>query len=449
MPRLIGLVPTGGKTRIPVWSSGLPMVKGSSSFSGGDGTCRAARGRGRAADGCGPPDAGVSVAPAEAVCPGAGMITGRRAPGAVAAPSSSAGAGRSSRSTAVARSATSAPITVRTTAPMASIVTRFTLAAAGVSVARTPSASVRTGSRGWLAMRFAGYIRAAFSRPQAGYRAPSRRCRHPAGASPFPHLPPDHRRAGRGESGLSPAHGARGNADRRRRLHAARARAHPPLARGAARRRLAHRARRASVRAGRRPTPRAPSQGPPARGAARVDRRRDTVVASASRARGDVHPPIPRSAHRRSGDPRSSRVERGLGGTPARTHPVAVWAQARAALPPWRWYHVVWKFVVFALAPTAVLFNAHQHIAYGGSLGQYYLEGPGAYVRTFALYWLSVSLDLVLWAAVWRALAEGVALVMALVAPSHAARVRRAIEFACRLLYYAGAPALVAARFLA
>ena len=83
------------------------------------------------------------------------------------------------------------------------------------------------------------------------------------------------------------------------------------------------------------------------------------------------------------------------------------------------------------------------------SLGQYYLEGPGAYVRTFALYWLSVSLDLVLWAAVWRALAEGVALVLALVAPSRAASVRRAIEIACRLLYYAGAPALVAARFLA
>jgi hypothetical protein len=138
-----------------------------------------------------------------------------------------------------------------------------------------------------------------------------------------------------------------------------------------------------------------------------------------------------------------------LGGTRARTHPVAVWAQARAALPPWRWYHVVWKFVLFALAPTAVLFNAHQHIAYGGSLGQYYLEGPGAYVRTFALYWLSVSLDLVLWAAVWRALAEGAALVLALVAPSHAASGRRAIEIACRLLYYAGAPALVAARFLA
>jgi hypothetical protein len=39
--------------------------------------------------------------------------------------------------------------------------------------------------------------------------------------------------------------------------------------------------------------------------------------------------------------------------------------------------------------------------------------------------------------------------VMALVAPSHAARVGRAVEVACRVLYYAGAPGLVAARFLA
>jgi apolipoprotein N-acyltransferase len=159
----------------------------------------------------------------------------------------------------------------------------------------------------------------------------------------------------------------------------------------------------------------------------------------------------------RSGAPLAERLEirdplalcEALGETPASAHPVAVWAQARAALPPWHWYHLAWKFVLFALAPTAVLFNAHQHIAYGGALGQYYLEGPGAFARTFALYWLAVSLDLVLWAAVWRTLAEGVALVMALVAPSHAARVRRAVEVACRVLYYAGAPGLVAARFLA
>jgi hypothetical protein len=135
--------------------------------------------------------------------------------------------------------------------------------------------------------------------------------------------------------------------------------------------------------------------------------------------------------------------------TPAAArHPIVVWAHARAASPPWRWPHLLWKFAGFALAPTAVLWNAHQHIAYGGTLGQYYLEGLGPYVRTFAVYWLTTSVYLILWASVWRALGEGVALAAAVVAPSHAARVRRAVEFACRLLFYAGVPALVAVRFL-
>jgi len=129
-------------------------------------------------------------------------------------------------------------------------------------------------------------------------------------------------------------------------------------------------------------------------------------------------------------------------------HPVVVWAHARAASPPWRWRHLLWKFVGFALAPAAVLWNAHQHIAYGGTLGQYYLEGLGSYLRTFVLYWLSVSMFLVLWASAWRALAEGVALAAAVAAPSHATRVRRAVELACRFLFYAGVPAMVAVRFL-
>ena len=130
-------------------------------------------------------------------------------------------------------------------------------------------------------------------------------------------------------------------------------------------------------------------------------------------------------------------------------HPVAVWAHARAATRPWRWHHLLWKFGLFALAPTAVLFNAHQHIAYGGWRGQYYLEGPGPYFRTFAIYWLTVAIDLLLWAALWRAVGEGAALAAACVAPSRAARMRRLVEVACRLVYYAGVPALVAARFLA
>jgi hypothetical protein len=53
----------------------------------------------------------------------------------------------------------------------------------------------------------------------------------------------------------------------------------------------------------------------------------------------------------------------------------------------------------------------------------------------------------VLWASVWRGPAEGASLLAAYVAPAQAARVRRAAEVACRVLYYAGVPALLALRF--
>src|SRR5439155_794374 len=90
--------------------------------------------------------------------------------------------------------------------------------------------------------------------------------------------------------------------------------------------------------------------------------------------------------------------------------PVLVYAHARARGAPRRWHHLLGRFPGFALLPTAVLFNAHQHIAYGGLLGEYYLLGLGSYVRTFAVHWLTLTIYLVLYASVWRGLAEGVAL---------------------------------------
>ena len=88
------------------------------------------------------------------------------------------------------------------------------------------------------------------------------------------------------------------------------------------------------------------------------------------------------------------------------------------------------------------------HIAYGGLLGQYYQLGLGAYLRTFAIYWLTVALYLVLYASAWRAAAEGVCLVAAAVAPSRAARVRRVTEIGCAIGYYAGALVLLGLRFV-
>ncbi len=132
----------------------------------------------------------------------------------------------------------------------------------------------------------------------------------------------------------------------------------------------------------------------------------------------------------------------------ATRHAILVYAHAGQSVAPWRWYHALAKFVGFALLPTALWFNAHQHIAFGGLLGQYYLEGLGPYLTTFAISWGLASIYLLLYASVWRAAAEGVALLAAWASPVRAATVRRAAERACQLVYYAGVPVLVLVPFL-
>jgi len=128
-------------------------------------------------------------------------------------------------------------------------------------------------------------------------------------------------------------------------------------------------------------------------------------------------------------------------------HPIIAYARARAAWGRWRWTDLTARFPLFALGPTLLLFNVHQHIAYGGFFGQYYMMGLGPWLLTFAVYWATVTIYQVLYASVWRGLAESICLVAATVAPSRAARVRRAAELAIRVAYYAGVPLLLALRF--
>jgi hypothetical protein len=130
-------------------------------------------------------------------------------------------------------------------------------------------------------------------------------------------------------------------------------------------------------------------------------------------------------------------------------HPTLVYAHAKRNVGRWRWYHLLFKFVLFALLPTGVWFYAHQNIAYGGVLGQYYLEGLGAYLKTFVISWSLTAIYLLLYASAWRAAAEGGALLVAWRAPAHAATARRAVEIVCRVAYYIGVPVLVLMPFLA
>jgi hypothetical protein len=129
-------------------------------------------------------------------------------------------------------------------------------------------------------------------------------------------------------------------------------------------------------------------------------------------------------------------------------HPTIIYARAKCRVGRWHWYHRVAKFLGFALLPTAVMFNLHQHVAYGGLLGQYYLEGLAPYLKTFSIYWGLMTVYLILYASVWRGMAEGAALVTAWVAPARALRVRQVAELACRLLYYGGVPLVLLLPFL-
>jgi hypothetical protein len=128
--------------------------------------------------------------------------------------------------------------------------------------------------------------------------------------------------------------------------------------------------------------------------------------------------------------------------------PVVRYAAARAAWPR-RWYeHAAVKVALFSLLPGGVGFYAHQHIAFGHILGEWYLMGAAAWFRSAALYWLTGALYLALWAGSFRIAAESYSLAAAHLAPERAGGARRFAERAATALFYVSVPALLAVRFL-
>jgi hypothetical protein len=138
----------------------------------------------------------------------------------------------------------------------------------------------------------------------------------------------------------------------------------------------------------------------------------------------------------------------GAPAAPALRHPSVVVAAARRAVTQRFYDRSPVKFGLFAALPAGILFNAHQHIAYGGFWGQYYSYGAGAWLATLGTYYAVVVIYCVLYASIWRGIAEAVAVAAAAVAPTRAAWMRRLVEAACRLGYFGGVPLLVLLRFL-
>ncbi len=129
-------------------------------------------------------------------------------------------------------------------------------------------------------------------------------------------------------------------------------------------------------------------------------------------------------------------------------HPIILWAAARSRGARARWHRPLVQFPLFGLVPGAILFRTHQWIAYGGTFGQYYLLGLRSYLVTFAVYWAAVTIYLVLWANLWRLLAEAATLVAAYARPYRMTAFRRAAERAYGLVYYGGALLVLLVRLL-
>ncbi|WP_206409773.1 apolipoprotein N-acyltransferase [Lysobacter enzymogenes] len=130
----------------------------------------------------------------------------------------------------------------------------------------------------------------------------------------------------------------------------------------------------------------------------------------------------------------------------------AAWAgflQARADARRPRLDHGLLKFALFPLLLALVAFRLHQVIAFGGTFGEYYSYGLGAYLSGLLIWWASWSIGLMLFAALLRIAIETAAALAAALRPAQAAAVRDALEWLGRLAFYLGVPAWLAVRLLA
>lgn len=106
------------------------------------------------------------------------------------------------------------------------------------------------------------------------------------------------------------------------------------------------------------------------------------------------------------------------------------------------------RFPLFAVLPTVPLFRVHQLIAYGGPLGEYYQYGLGPYLAGAAIYWATLTIYLILYAAALRVPAEFAVLCTAAFAPQYAQAVRSWAERMATALYFVGVPVAIALRFV-
>jgi apolipoprotein N-acyltransferase len=130
------------------------------------------------------------------------------------------------------------------------------------------------------------------------------------------------------------------------------------------------------------------------------------------------------------------------------TSAAARYAQAVQAPRRTRLDHPGLKFGLFPLLLALPAFRLHQHIAYGGTFGEYLSFGPKAYLTTFGLWWAAWVIGVVLCAAALRVAIEAGTFAGAALAPARALDARRVLERASLAALYVGLPAWLLVRIL-
>ena len=119
---------------------------------------------------------------------------------------------------------------------------------------------------------------------------------------------------------------------------------------------------------------------------------------------------------------------------------ITAYARVRAMSPRTWLDHGVVKFVLFPLIPALPAFRLHQHIAFGGTFGEYQSYGLKAYLLALAIWWASWAIGLVMFAAVLRIATEAGTMLAMVWRPAQAGAARQWLETGARLLFYVGVP---------
>jgi apolipoprotein N-acyltransferase len=152
-------------------------------------------------------------------------------------------------------------------------------------------------------------------------------------------------------------------------------------------------------------------------------------------------------------DPQALKQALAAAGSPANwvdplAEKMAEYAALRAPATR-RWLnHPLVRFALFPLLPALPAFRLHQLISFGGAFGEYYTYGLWAWLSGLAIWWLSWSIGLMLFAAGLRVVIEACSIGILLCRGAQAFAARRAMESLGNAIFYIGVPACLVLRIL-